>query len=98
VALIVIQRQLGRSNLGITSIYRQGIDNAEIIETVPPAAPRWFESTHRSGSDRKRIASAARRAKRHRSSRDRHRFLAWKAATSGGCRWLVAHRWVVWVV
>ena len=34
VPLIVIQRQLGRSNLGITSIYLQGIDNAEIIETV----------------------------------------------------------------
>jgi integrase len=30
----VIQRQLGHSNLGITSIYLQGIDNAEIIETV----------------------------------------------------------------
>ena len=32
---IVIQRQLGHSNLGITSVYLQGIDNAEIIETVP---------------------------------------------------------------
>ncbi len=31
---IVIQRQLGHSNLGITSIYLQGIDNAEIIDTV----------------------------------------------------------------
>jgi site-specific recombinase XerD len=34
VPLIMIQRQLGHSNLGITSIYLQGIDNAEIIETV----------------------------------------------------------------
>ena len=34
VPLIVIQRQLGHSNLGITSIYLQGIDNREIIETV----------------------------------------------------------------
>jgi site-specific recombinase XerD len=34
VPLIVIQRQLGHSNLGITSIYLQGIDSAEIIETV----------------------------------------------------------------
>ena len=34
VPLIVIQRQLGHSNLDITSIYLQGIDNAEIIETV----------------------------------------------------------------
>jgi Phage integrase family len=34
VPLIVIQRQLGHGNLGITSVYLQGIDNAEIIETV----------------------------------------------------------------
>jgi site-specific recombinase XerD len=34
VPLIVIQRQLGHSNLGITSIYLQGIDNGETIETV----------------------------------------------------------------
>jgi hypothetical protein len=34
VPLIVIQRQLGHSNLGITSIYLQGIDSAEIIEAV----------------------------------------------------------------
>jgi site-specific recombinase XerD len=34
VPLIVIQRQLGHSNLGITSICLQGIDNAEIIDTV----------------------------------------------------------------
>jgi site-specific recombinase XerD len=34
VPLIVIQRQLGHSNLGITSIYLQGIDNAEIMQTV----------------------------------------------------------------
>ncbi|MFL5902393.1 MAG: hypothetical protein ACJ76Q_01070 [Solirubrobacteraceae bacterium] len=31
-----IQRQLGHSNLGIASIYLQGIDNAEIIDTVHP--------------------------------------------------------------
>ena len=34
VPLIVIQRQLGHSNLGITSIYLQGIYNAEIIDAV----------------------------------------------------------------
>jgi len=34
VPLIVIQRRLGHSNLGITSIYLQGIDNSEIIEAV----------------------------------------------------------------
>jgi site-specific recombinase XerD len=34
VPLIVVQRQLGHTNLGITSVYLQGIDNAEIIDTV----------------------------------------------------------------
>ena len=34
VPLNVIQRQLGHTNLGVTSIYLQGIDNAEIIATV----------------------------------------------------------------
>jgi site-specific recombinase XerD len=32
--LIVIQRQLGHRNHGITSVYLQGIDNTEIIDTV----------------------------------------------------------------
>lgn len=35
VPLVVIQRQLGQhANLGITSVYLQGIDSAEIIATV----------------------------------------------------------------
>ena len=34
VPLNVIQRQLGHANLGVTSIYLQGIDSAEIVETV----------------------------------------------------------------
>ncbi len=34
VPMVVIQRQLGHTHLGITSIYLQGIDNAEIIATV----------------------------------------------------------------
>jgi site-specific recombinase XerD len=34
VPLIVIQRQLGHTSFGITSIYLQGIDNTEIIDTV----------------------------------------------------------------
>jgi site-specific recombinase XerD len=34
VPLIVIRRQLGHTNLGITSIYLQGIDNTELIDTV----------------------------------------------------------------
>jgi integrase/recombinase XerD len=43
VPLVVIQRQLGHANLGITSVYLQGIANAEIIDTVharrPPMIP-----------------------------------------------------------
>jgi len=34
VPLVVIQRHLGHAHLGITSIYLQGIDNAEIVNTV----------------------------------------------------------------
>jgi len=34
VPLNVIQRQLGHANLGITSVYLQGIDNSEIIDIV----------------------------------------------------------------
>ncbi len=34
VALNIIQRQLGHTDLGTTSIYPQGIDNAEIINAV----------------------------------------------------------------
>lgn len=34
VPLVVIQRQLGHANLGITSVYLEGIDSAEIIDTV----------------------------------------------------------------
>lgn len=34
VPLVVIQRQPGHANLGITSIYLQGIDSSEIINTV----------------------------------------------------------------
>lgn len=34
VPLNVIQRQFGHANLGITSVYLQGIDSSEIIDTV----------------------------------------------------------------
>jgi hypothetical protein len=34
VPLIVIHRHLGHSNLGVPAVYLQGIDNAEIIQTV----------------------------------------------------------------
>jgi site-specific recombinase XerD len=43
VPLNVIQRQLGHANLGVTSIYLQGIDSGEIVETIharrPPVIP-----------------------------------------------------------
>jgi integrase len=40
VSLKVIQRQLGHVNLGVTSVYLDGIDTAEIIDTVHnPRAP-----------------------------------------------------------
>ena len=43
VPLNVIQRQLGHSNLGVTSTYLQGIDNAEVINALhtrrPPMMP-----------------------------------------------------------
>jgi integrase/recombinase XerD len=34
VPLPVIQRQLGHTNLGVTSTYLQGIDTTEIINTI----------------------------------------------------------------
>jgi site-specific recombinase XerD len=34
VPLNVIQRQLGHANLGVTSVYLQGIDTAEIVEMI----------------------------------------------------------------
>jgi hypothetical protein len=32
--LVVIQHQLGHASLGVASIYLQGIDSSEIIDTV----------------------------------------------------------------
>jgi len=34
IPLLVIQRQLGHADLGITSAYLRGIDNTEIIHAV----------------------------------------------------------------
>ena len=51
VPLIVIQRQLGHTNLGVTSIYLQGIDNTEIIDTVHARRARWCPSTARCASE-----------------------------------------------
>jgi site-specific recombinase XerD len=39
VPLNVIQRQLGHADLGVTSVYLQGIDNTEVIRHRP-VSPR----------------------------------------------------------
>ena len=45
VPLVVIQRQLGHANLGITSVYLQGIDSSEIISTVHGRPPTTISVT-----------------------------------------------------
>jgi site-specific recombinase XerD len=50
VPLVVIQRQLGHANLGITSIYLQGIDSSEIIHTVHSQPARVIPATTGLGS------------------------------------------------
>ncbi|HEY3020468.1 MAG TPA: site-specific integrase [Solirubrobacteraceae bacterium] len=45
VSLNVIQRQLGHANLGITSVYLEGIDNAEIIDAVHARRPPMLPAT-----------------------------------------------------
>ena len=45
VPLNVIQRQLGHANLGITSIYLQGIDTEEIVNTVFRRPPPTVSAT-----------------------------------------------------
>ena len=52
----VIQRQLGHRNLGVTSLYLQGIDPDEIIQTVHARRPPMISASvglelRRSGSD-----------------------------------------------
>jgi site-specific recombinase XerD len=64
VALIVIQRQLGHSNLGITSVYLQGIDSGEIIETVHARRPPMIPVSASSSSEPRLDRGAARRATR----------------------------------
>jgi site-specific recombinase XerD len=45
VPLNVIQRQLGHTNLGVTSTYLQGIDSAEIINTIHHRKPPMIPAT-----------------------------------------------------
>jgi integrase-like protein len=75
VPLIVIQRQLGHTNLGITSIYLQGIDNTRSSTPSTPAAHRWSPSIARSRTDaatgggeaRGFLAAGARQSRRPRT-------------------------------
>jgi integrase len=45
VPLNVIQRQLGHVNLSVTSVYLDGIDTAEIIETVHERRPPMISAS-----------------------------------------------------
>jgi site-specific recombinase XerD len=45
VPLMVIQRQLGHYDLAITSVYLQGIDNSEIIDTINARAAPVISAT-----------------------------------------------------
>jgi hypothetical protein len=51
IPLIVIQQQLGHSNLGITSVYLQGIDSGGIIPTPGGAADRARQQRARASRD-----------------------------------------------
>jgi integrase/recombinase XerD len=57
----LIQRQLGHRNLGVTSIYLQGIDPNEIIDTVhgrrQPMIPPAPASSYRSAAENRAIAA-----------------------------------------
>ncbi len=45
VPLNVIQRQLGHTDLGVTSTYLQGIDNTEISNTIHNRRPPMMPAT-----------------------------------------------------
>jgi len=68
VPLIVIQRQLGHSNLGITSVYLQGIDNAEIIDTVHARRAQWCRSPPRGRTRRARRTEGCGESQRARAA------------------------------
>jgi integrase/recombinase XerD len=45
VPLNVIQRQLGHADLGVTSVYLQGIDTSEIVNTLFARQPPTMSAT-----------------------------------------------------
>jgi hypothetical protein len=71
---------LGHSNLGITSIYLQGIDNAEIIDTVhgrrAPMVPV-------SASLRLRTRCPRRLSRKEQSNQSSHRKRRWHSFVAG---------------
>ena len=67
VPLIVIQRQLGHSNLGITSVYLQGSTTPRSSKPSTPDARQWFPSAHRYGPDDTATARRAKGKRRQRS-------------------------------
>jgi hypothetical protein len=73
VPLIVLHRPLGRNDLGITSVYLQGIANAGIIETVHSRRQPMIPSApplHAVGDVRRAARRASNRGPtRRRSSR-----------------------------
>jgi integrase len=103
VPIMVIQRQLGQANLGITSIYLQGIDNAEIIGTPRRSGcvVQALRTAIRAGGNshlgfpygkprRPTGASAARADRRPRRAACRHAFVAWRR--TGGSSLRCRHR------
>ncbi len=50
VPLLVIQRQLGHADLGITSVYLRGIDNPEIVHVVHERPTPMILATNALGS------------------------------------------------
>jgi integrase-like protein len=62
IPLPIIQRQLGHAHLGITSIYLQGIDTREIVETVhhrrPPVIPASAGRGHSATPERGLVLGA----------------------------------------
>ena len=91
VAPSVVQRQLGHSNLGITSIYLPAIDNAEIIEAVTPAARHWCPPAPRSGSDDV-CGDAARRTARAATAATRQAAAATGAVGASAAWWIASAR------
>ena len=73
VPMVIVQRQLGHAHLGITSVYLQGIDNGEIIDTVHRRAAPVIPAASGLRSSRPPVARAARLAARHPSSGSRRR-------------------------